>query len=1190
MELPSSSNGYNEGNISQPWSPPDRPTVNTSVSRTGISTPSERSPRVASVSNSSQSSPWSRNTPLSSSAYPNHHPYMLQQPQRSSGLQADNSEQSSDIPPFPNNEWSNIFSAPLNPTVFAALAANGVLGPPGTPPTLPSNNFGPLPYASHSGPSRSNSSHSNGIGQAGTGHSAASSWSNTSYASNSSYTERPAMNRSHSSTSSLPRGVGKAPSQYASIQPRSTDPRGRGDAQFRLPENRSSTGMQKAEGSRPGSVTSRRSDTGVSPTSSAPYDTPISQMPSPQEYGSGYHYQGERSNVGLPPTLWMSPASANPTNPMPNGTYRPTHQLSLSRPPPSEAGPSSVSSHSRSPSSPNLPESSDSKSAMFSDIFTDELFGQTEQSSSAYTSSNFTSPKISGSPDLTAAQLALDDVDPEQLAKDDPLATQVWKMYARTKATLPHAQRMENLTWRMMALALKKKKEDEELAKMLELNGMKQSDEAKPAEQLGPPDATATSAGEDNNDLRGRRPDKGSGQVRVVGFDGINQDGVEDDDDVPMDWRAISRSRSRVSMDWRAASRSRSRPPPSAAMFDQPGMNPAQFDIRFPFPPFAPQSAPAPTMNARGRQDFPIDIPSKTVPSSSHIAIPGASGLSIGRHSPGPSSAPLRPDLSSLYEDHTEPSASLYDNHSNSRHPQAPAHYNPSLSSYNSPQFGPSSLPSFGLHGISKIPSSSNSSSPDQRSFPRHVRKTSFDHTVSKESIYAGLSGRHQVNGKPLSPDSAGTKRRADAPHAESMLRADPSSVSGQTSHLMPHDRESHFGRNSPFPSTAFNFSFPAYDGLFDMPGSGTSVPNPEYAGDIRSSDDNSNESQYQESLRSSASAATYSPSGDSPNNVNEGLSAAAAAASAAMAEGYAQISVANMAGSEDSRLNYQLMGMMYPGMENSGNMGQNPYTHVDPTHILPVEHGDGAFQSFHASPSSDGWGNGQSSTASPEPYNASNASTPPSVDGASGAHNRNNQPPRKFASSKRVAQDLQRKKPMPNAPSAGRAAGDLRSSTSTPDLTSDTHTKVGSEEGDQSPTICTNCHTTNTPLWRRDPEGQPLCNACGLFYKLHGVVRPLSLKTDVIKKRNRASGQPTGSTSRKGNSTLPKIASSSTRPRSNTTSNMPMGLPGSRMSPGNNRFSVAPATMGTLSVKRQRRTSTGLSGPVPSSRKPNDG
>ncbi|KAI9257922.1 hypothetical protein BY458DRAFT_518516 [Sporodiniella umbellata] len=52
--------------------------------------------------------------------------------------------------------------------------------------------------------------------------------------------------------------------------------------------------------------------------------------------------------------------------------------------------------------------------------------------------------------------------------------------------------------------------------------------------------------------------------------------------------------------------------------------------------------------------------------------------------------------------------------------------------------------------------------------------------------------------------------------------------------------------------------------------------------------------------------------------------------------------------------------------------------------------------------------------------------------------------------------------------------------------------------------TRCTNCHTANTPLWRRNPEGLPLCNACGLFFKLHGTVRPLSLKTDVIKKRNR--------------------------------------------------------------------------------------
>ncbi|TID31403.1 hypothetical protein CANINC_000032 [Pichia inconspicua] len=65
----------------------------------------------------------------------------------------------------------------------------------------------------------------------------------------------------------------------------------------------------------------------------------------------------------------------------------------------------------------------------------------------------------------------------------------------------------------------------------------------------------------------------------------------------------------------------------------------------------------------------------------------------------------------------------------------------------------------------------------------------------------------------------------------------------------------------------------------------------------------------------------------------------------------------------------------------------------------------------------------------------------------------------------------------------------------------------------------CTNCHTKTTPLWRRNPEGQPLCNACGLFLKLHGVVRPLSLKTDVIKKRQRG-----GSTTKKKKGQLTNI------------------------------------------------------------------
>ena len=116
-----------------------------------------------------------------------------------------------------------------------------------------------------------------------------------------------------------------------------------------------------------------------------------------------------------------------------------------------------------------------------------------------------------------------------------------------------------------------------------------------------------------------------------------------------------------------------------------------------------------------------------------------------------------------------------------------------------------------------------------------------------------------------------------------------------------------------------------------------------------------------------------------------------------------------------------------------------------------------------------------------------------------------------------------------------------------------------GSKNDDPNgvPTTCTNCYTQTTPLWRRNPEGHPLCNACGLFLKLHGVVRPLSLKTDVIKKRNRGSGNQ-----------IP-IATAATRSakknsRKNSIAHTPATTPTSSKPQSNHDSASPPSTYGS--------------------------
>jgi GATA-binding protein len=505
-------------------------------------------------------------------------------------------------------------------------------------------------------------------------------------------------------------------------------------------------------------------------------------------------------------------------------------------------------------------------------------------------------------------------------------------------------------------------------------------------------------------------------------------------------------------------------------------LNNAMYDSRFMFP--GTQDSFKSSNDIHDNKQHPTKGGLSTSP---NIPIPGA-------RSPPYSTLHPQLELASVFEDQAENSHL----ESHNRHSGL---YSPALPAHGSPTFTPSSLPSTGLHGLIRIPSASASvsrpagQSPEQRAFPRHVRKTSFDHTVSRDGVLTGLSGRHQVNGKPLPPGNViGTKRRAETPHYESMLRGDPSDVE-RVSQNRAAERSD--GNGNSFPSTTFNFSFPPYEGLFSPATSSSVGVHDDFMQPSHTSNNQNRYHQHHSTGNSAVNNQTY------PGSSADGLSAAAVVASATMAENFAQLNAADLAGVDDSLLDYgQLLGMMYPGVE--GTMGnQNPYTHVDPTQILSGGQGDtagngnagtgagglGGYTGF-ASPSSDGWGNGlaSSSNASPE-QSISNASTPPSTESPSNnvPGSRSATAGRKYIPLKQGAHAMQREKSF-SANASSNAQAELRSSASTPELAG--MDKGGGEEGDQTPTLCTNCQTTNTPLWRRDPEGQPLC-ACYILVVL---------------------------------------------------------------------------------------------------------
>ncbi|OZC09875.1 GATA zinc finger [Onchocerca flexuosa] len=73
-------------------------------------------------------------------------------------------------------------------------------------------------------------------------------------------------------------------------------------------------------------------------------------------------------------------------------------------------------------------------------------------------------------------------------------------------------------------------------------------------------------------------------------------------------------------------------------------------------------------------------------------------------------------------------------------------------------------------------------------------------------------------------------------------------------------------------------------------------------------------------------------------------------------------------------------------------------------------------------------------------------------------------------------------------------------------DLVMEEEEDTSNNSNNNSPSMsrCSNCLTTKTTAWRRDQTGKLVCNACGLYYRLHRTNRPVHMRKDIIQQRFR--------------------------------------------------------------------------------------